>query len=167
MISNQSVWPKSWHDMTVEQRVDDLLLRMLRMPPKKQSEYVGISLKIPRPKKRPNPKPLGYMPVPDSSLLARISAAIPNGRPDLRDEMIQDLALAIVSGEIGEEVLEDLGAISKLRNKVLAKYANHWSVVSLDAQVGRDSNGLRWKDVLSDGESIEDYWIENEPATPG
>lgn len=143
-------WPSEWKGMTHDQRRDDLLSRMLWTRPKQHKEYIGKSVRIPRVKgrKRDNTKPVGFTNlIPPDTLLGRVNAAIPPMRSQWRDDMVQDVALAILSGEVPESILDDLKALRKFRNKVIAQYPERW------AYLGTDDPAKDVMELLKDGES--------------
>lgn len=162
MIVSVQWWTPEREAMSPDQRRDDLLRRMLSMPPAHNKQYVGGSLRLPRSRKRKrdNTKPLGFKhTIPSDSLLARIEAAVPPMRPEWREEIVQDIALAIVSGEADEGVLNDLEALAKFRRKAIARFSSHWRFVSTDEPVSGDDD-RRLIDVLADETEAPDEYEE-------
>lgn len=128
------LWPKHWDGLTHDERRDDLLGAMLRAPPKQHKLLIGQSIRIPRrpQKHHDNTKPVGFnnllrKDVHQGTLLARIEKAIPRTLPkQWRDDLIQDMAVAILTGDLDESAITDAKAIGKLRNKVFARYSKYY-----------------------------------------
>lgn len=92
-------------------------------------------------------------------LYARVAEAI--GRslsPDITDDAISDLMLAVLEGRITEDQL--VSGARSVRSKVLQSYASRWSR-SLDEDLGDD--GFRMIDHIRDDSSSS--WLERMGAT--
>jgi len=155
-ILGPEIWPKEWHSMTVEQRADDLLKRMFALPPMKQKDFVGRSIRIPRrqQKKHDNSKPIGFnnvlrKDVHQGTLLARIEKAIPRTLPaQWRDDLIQDMAEAVLTGALKESDIEDAKAIGRMRNKVFARYSKFYVYLSTEKE---PSSADELEKILAEG----------------
>lgn len=107
-------------------------------------------------------KPLPPAITPRSNpLYARLADAI--GRrlaPDLTDDAISDLWVAVAEGRVSLDRLEQ--EANRIRSDVLRKFANPYGDRSLDEDIG-DGDGFRMIDLIRDERSSS--WLERSGAT--
>ncbi|WP_230629330.1 hypothetical protein [Sphingomonas sp. Leaf37] len=107
-------------------------------------------------------KPVGPAISPMSNpLYAHIASSIGRGiAPDLLDDAVSDMWLAIAEGRLSVEQVA--GQASRYRNKVVASYASRFGTRSLDEEIG-DGDGFRMIDMLKDDRSSD--WLEEMGAS--
>lgn len=132
---------KPFEACTVQERGDALLARMLAMPPIEQKKFVGKSTLPPKRPDKPKLPPSKGFQIPAGSLLADLHAIVPRMRPEWREELIQDLAVAICAGEVTLDAIRDPKVLGKYRRAVTARpvHERH-SHVGLSRKAHRDDN---------------------------
>lgn len=112
---------------------------------------------------RPKRKASGPAITPLSNpLYAQIAEAV--GRaiaPDLRDDVISDMWLAIAEGRLSEEQVAV--AAAQYRGKTIGLYASRFGPRSLDEDIGGEGDGFRMLDLIRDDRSAS--WLEKMGAT--
>ncbi|WP_294211346.1 helix-turn-helix domain-containing protein [uncultured Sphingomonas sp.] len=111
---------------------------------------------------KPKPHPTGPAITPMSNpLYAELFSAVGRGlSPDLTDDAVSDMWLAIAEGRLLPCDVRKLAG--RFRNKVVATYASRFGPRSLDEEIG-DGDGLRMIDMLKDDSSSN--WLEEMGAT--
>jgi len=83
------------------------------------------------------------------ALYARIAAAVPYGIPaDLRDDIISEVYVAILEGELAEADIER--TMSKSIGKGYSRHASMFGPLSLDQQRGSDDDGFTLMQFVAD-----------------
>lgn len=145
------LWPKHWDGLTHEERRDDLLGAMLRMPPAVNASYKGKSIRPPKAKKRPKldkSPPKGYQIGAEDSLLGDLSKLVKHMRPEWREELLQNLAVAVLSGKLTLDACRHTDVIVKYLKQITnAAMQDRYRNVALQTKAHRD-------DALSIGESL-------------
>lgn len=130
------------------------------------SEWRGaLFLPANSPPRQPRPKrrAIGPAITPFSNpLYAQIAEAV--GRkiaPDLKDDVISDMWLAIAEGRLSEEQVAEVAA--RYRSKTIGLYASRFGPRSLDEDIGGEGDGFRMIDLIRDDRSTS--WLEKMGAT--
>ena len=96
-----------------------------------------------------------------ADVMPRIRKAIGNALPpDIIDDAISDVALAVLDGTISLAEIE--AQARKFGNRVLAQYASRWGPRSIDETIA-GTEDLRMVDLIADERSSS--WLEEMGAT--